>query len=121
MATSSRSASTCEPAHWLVKDGVVLASAEIAETRRHRAVGLLGRDGIDGVLVLDRVRSVHTFGMRFAIDVAFCDADGVVLRILTMRPGRACRPVWSARRALEAEAGAFGRWGVAVGERLELR
>ena len=43
---------------------------------RHRPVaGLLGRDGIEGALLLRPARSVHTLGMRFAIDVAFCDAD----------------------------------------------
>ena len=121
MATSSSSASTSDPAHWLVRGDVVLASAEVAGTRRQRARGLLGRDGIDGVLVLDGVRSVHTFGMRFPIDVAFCDVDGVVLRIITMRRRRVSRPVWAARRVLEAEAGAFRTWGGAAGDRLELK
>lgn len=121
METSSRSASTSEPTNWLVKDDVVLASAEVAGTRRLRARGLLGREGIDGVLVLPRVRSVHTIGMRFPIDVAFCDRDGVVIRSLTMSPGRVSRPVWRARWVVEAEAGAMRHWGIEVGERLELR
>lgn len=121
MATSSSSASTSEPAHWLVRGDVVLASAEVAGTRRRRARGLLGRDGIDGVLVLDGVRSVHTFGMRFPIDVAYCDSEGVVLRIVTMCRRRVSGPVWAARRVLEAESGAFAKWGVVAGDRLELR
>ena len=37
---------------WLVHDGRVLASAEVATTRAGRRRGLLGRDGIDGVLVI---------------------------------------------------------------------
>jgi len=121
MGTSSRSASTSEPAAWLLKDGVVLASAEVAASRGARAKGLLGRDGIDGVLVLDGVRSVHTFGMRFPIDVAFCDDGGRVLRIVTMRRARVSRPVRKAARALEAEAGAFAHWGIRCGDRIELR
>jgi uncharacterized membrane protein (UPF0127 family) len=121
MGTSSKSASTSEPACWLVKDGHVLASAEIASSRSDRARGLLGRDGVDGVMVFEKVRSVHTFGMRFTIDVAFCDRDGVVLRVVTLRKGRVTRFVRKAARTLEAEAGAFSAWGVAVGDRLELR
>jgi hypothetical protein len=104
-----------------VKDGQVLASAEMASGPSGRAKGLLGRDGIDGVMVFEKVRSVHTFGMRFTIDVAFCDREGVVVRLVTLRRGRVTRFVRRAHRVLEAEAGAFAAWGVAVGDRLELR
>jgi hypothetical protein len=121
MGTSSRSGSTSEPGCWLVKDGHVLASAEVAAGPRARARGLLGRDGVDGVMVFEGVRSVHTFGMRFAIDVAFCDESGVVVRLVTLPRGRVTRYVRRAARVLEADAGAFARWGVQVGDRLELR
>jgi uncharacterized membrane protein (UPF0127 family) len=58
--------------------------------------------------------------MRFAIDVAFCDRDDVVLRIATLAPGRLSPLVWRSAYVLEAEAGAFARWGLHVGDRLEL-
>ena len=74
---------------WLVRDGEVLATAEVAPDTRARRRGLLGRDAIDGVLVLRPCRHVHTFRMRFAIDVAFCDVNGVVLRTCTLAPGSA--------------------------------
>ena len=73
---------------WLVRDGEVLATAELAATRRERARGLLGRRGYEGALVFRKVRQVHTVGMRFTIDVAFCDGRGRVLRMVTMRPWR---------------------------------
>lgn len=106
---------------WLVSDGQVLAAAESPSGVQGRTRGLLGRDGIDGVMVLERCRNVHTFGMRFPIDVAFCDRDGVVVRVATLPPHRISPIVWRAARVLEAEAGAFDRWGVRVGDRLELR
>ena len=106
---------------WLVRDGQVLAAAEEPPRARGRARGLLGRDGIDGVMVLRPCRNVHTFGMRFAIDVAFCDRDDVVLRTTTLSPGRISPVVWRAAYVLEAEAGAFERWDVRVGDHLELR
>ena len=106
---------------WLVRAGEVLATAEIPKGRRGRARGLLGRDGITGVMVLRPCRNVHTFGMRFAIDVAFCDRDGVVRRVCTVPPGRVSPFVWSAAYVLEAEAGAFARWNLQVGDHLELR
>jgi uncharacterized membrane protein (UPF0127 family) len=106
---------------WLVRDVVVLAAAQLATTRRERGRGLLGRDGITGALVIRPCRQVHTVGMRFPIDVAFCDRDGVVLHAVTMRRWRISRPVWRAAFAVEAEAGAFERWDVRAGDRIELK
>ena len=106
---------------WLVCDGEVLATAELAATRRERARGLLGRRGYEGALVFRRVRQVHTVGMRFSIDVAFCDRQGRVLRMVTMRPWRVSRVVWKSALVIEAEAGAFERWGLRVGDHVEVK
>jgi uncharacterized membrane protein (UPF0127 family) len=105
---------------WLVADGRVLASVEIAEAYRTRAKGLMGRDGIDGALLIRPARSVHSFGMRFPIDVAFCDADLYVLDIVVLRPHRATLPRWRARSVIEAEAGAFEQWGLVAGSRVQV-
>lgn len=106
---------------WLLRDGEVLAAAVVADTWRARARGLLGRDGLQGALVLRPCRQVHTLGMRFAIDVAFCDRDGVVLRTRTLRPWRISPVVWRAAFAVEGEAGAFERWRLREGDRLEVK
>jgi len=106
---------------WLLRDGEVLASVEVAESRRARSRGLLGRDGVDGALLLRPCRSVHTVGMRFAIDVAFCDDDLRVLRVVTMPRHRLSRLVWRSRAVIEAEAGAFARWGLQPGDTLEVK
>jgi uncharacterized membrane protein (UPF0127 family) len=105
----------------LVCAGRVVAAAEVPGSARGRARGLLGRDGIEGVMVLRPCRHVHTFRMRFPIDVAFCDRAGTVLRVCTLAPGRLSPLVWRAAWALEAEAGAFARWGVTAGDRVEVR
>ncbi len=106
---------------WLVCDTRVLASAEVADTKATRSKGLLGRDGIDGAIVLRPCRQIHTIGMRFALDVAFLDAEGEVIRIVRMRRHRLGLPVVRARTVIEAEAGAFGRWGLHVGDVIEVR
>ena len=106
---------------WLVSDARVLASVESAESRRARRRGLLGRDGIDGALVIDQCRWVHTIGMRFPIDVAFIDDQGTVLKTAHMPRHRLGLPVARARRVVEAEAGAFARWGLCVGDTVEVR
>lgn len=106
---------------WLVCGDRVIASLEIASSRRERRKGLSGRDGIEGALLLERTRSVHSFGMRFPIDVAHCDSEMRVLRVATMRANRVGRVVPKARSVIEAEAGSFRRWGIAPGVELEIR
>jgi len=106
---------------WLLLDETVLASLDVADTARRRTRGLLGRDGIDGALLLTPARAVHTVGMRFPVDVAYCDRDLVVVRTCRMAPNRLGRPCLKAHSVLEAEAGAFAQWGVAPGVRLEVR
>jgi uncharacterized membrane protein (UPF0127 family) len=104
---------------WLLRDGEVLASLEVADTRAARRRGLLGRDGIEGALLLEPARSVHSLGMRFPIDVAWCDRDLRVLRIARLRRHGLTRSVLRAHAVLEAEAGSFARWNLAVGDQLE--
>jgi uncharacterized membrane protein (UPF0127 family) len=106
---------------WLVRGEEVLAAAEIAVTRKQRRRGLTCRDDVEGVLVIRPCRQVHTFRMRFPIDVAFCDRDGFVLHVGTVAPWRISRPVPRAYFALEARAGAFDRWKLVVGDIVEVR
>ena len=106
---------------WRVRDGEVLASLEIAEDRRARRRGLLGRDGIDGAMWLTPARAVHTMGMRFDLDIAFLDDELDVVAVVCMKRHRLGRPRPRARSVIEAEAGAFERWGLQVGDQLEVR
>lgn len=105
---------------WLVRDGEVLASVELADGRAARRKGLLGRDDFDGVLRL-KARTVHTIGMRFGIDAAFCDPDGTVRRIVTMAPWRVSRPGLRHTIVFEARAGTFREWNLRPGDCLEVR
>jgi len=106
---------------WLVLDEKVLATLEVADSVGGRTRGLLGRDGIEGALLLTPARSVHTIRMKFAIDVAFLDREHNVLRVVTMPPNRLGMPQWRARSVIEAEAGSFERWGLRTGDHVEIR
>ena len=107
---------------WLVTDDArVLASAEIAEARAARRKGLLGCDHLEGALVLRKCRWIHTIGMRFPIDVAYLDDEGVVIKTMQMHRNRVGVPVWRGDQVIEAEAGAFARWGLRVGDVIEVR
>ena len=106
---------------WLVSDGRVLASAEVAAGRAARRTGLLHRDGLDGAFVLRPCRWVHTVGMRFPLDVAYVADDDTVVKVVRMARHRVGAPVPKAAWVIEAEAGAFERWALAVGDAIELR
>lgn len=61
-----------------------------------RLLGLVGLRALpaDAGLLLPRTRSVHTFGMRCALDLVWLDRDGRVVRVdrgVRPRRLRACR------------------------------
>ena len=93
----------------------------IARTLKDRLKGLLGRDGLDGALLLRPCSSVHTARMRFSLDVAFLDGQLRVQAVRTLRPWRLSRPRPRTESVPEAQAGAFAMWGLAPGAQLDTR
>ncbi|MBT2385756.1 DUF192 domain-containing protein [Streptomyces sp. ISL-11] len=93
---------------------------EIAVSYRARTRGLLGRDGVEGALLLTPAAGVHTFRMRFPIDVAYLDRRLTVLAVRTMRPGLLGLPRLRSRHVLEAAAGSMERWGLRPGVRVAI-
>jgi uncharacterized membrane protein (UPF0127 family) len=85
-----------------------------------RMKGLLGRKSLaegEGILILP-APSIHTFFMRFPIDVVFLSKEGEVLKVAeNVRPWRA-RSCRGAHSVLELSAGETQRRGIAVGQRL---
>ncbi|MFB7468392.1 DUF192 domain-containing protein [Streptomyces sp. NPDC056224] len=104
----------------LLTVGTVTVPLEVAASYGARTRGLLGRDGIEGAMLLTPAASVHTFRMRFAIDVAYLGRDLDVLAVVTMPPGRLGLPRLRSRHVLEAEAGAMAGWGLRIGTTVNL-
>ena len=99
---------------------VLPGGVRIAEARgaRARLLGLALLAEIDAreALLLRRCRSVHTFGMRFAIDVVFLDERARVVGVRHhVAPGRIVR-CRRAAAALETRAGES--WRFVAGGRL---
>lgn len=96
-----------------------LETAFDSGTRRR---GLLGRAGLDegSALIIAPCSAIHTFFMRFAIDVAFVDRSGHVVR------GSRRIPPWrvglgiGAWAAIELPAGTLATTQTRPGDRLEL-
>ena len=93
----------------------VLASGGVVHEARTPGARLLGlallRELPEGhALLIPDGRSVHTFGMRFALDVAFVDGAGRPLRVERAVPRRrllACRGAFA---VIEARAGEIDRF-----------
>ncbi|MEZ5134377.1 MAG: DUF192 domain-containing protein [Acidimicrobiales bacterium] len=104
-----------------MRDAEVLAPLELATTRRARP-GLLGRDGIEGALLLRPARSVHTVGMPSPSTWPTAAWRATRSRCCGWRRCvRRRRAGLAGRRGPRAAAGALGTWGVSTGDRLDVR
>ena len=93
----------------------------VAESARERMVGLLGREGLadDDALWIVPCNSIHTWFMRFALDVVFLDPEGRVLRVAACVPPFRMRLQREARSVIELPAGRAAAVGIVPGEKLE--
>lgn len=96
---------------------------EAAHTLWRRTVGLLGRAGLaarEG-LWIKPCDSIHTMGMRFAIDVVFLDRRGRVVKVVEkLRPFRLVFPVATAISVVELPAGAVAQTGTQEGDMISI-
>jgi len=104
-----------------MNDGTVACErCVIADSMLARMRGLLGRQSLapeEGIL-LRPASSVHTWFMRFTIDVVFLDRNLIVLRVAPrLRPWRAAWR-WRAAAVLELAAGESERRGIRAGDSL---
>lgn len=103
--------------------GAVIADrVAVAATHATRAVGLLNRSGLEpgeGLWIVPS-RGVHTFWMRFTIDVVALDQGGVVIdRVAHLKPWRMRLPRRGTAGVLELPAGTLDRSGTRLGHRIE--
>jgi uncharacterized membrane protein (UPF0127 family) len=103
--------------------GAVLASnVLVADTPRSRRIGLLRHEALEpgNGLWIYPTQAVHTFGMRFPIDVVFMDRRLRVRRVYQgLRPFRLTSFVWGARSVLELASGSVAGTGTAIGDELQ--
>jgi uncharacterized membrane protein (UPF0127 family) len=100
----------------------VALEVDVAITRAARRRGLLGREslGPNEGLLLSPCKAVHTFGMRFPIDVIFIDRDGRAVRIVrSLAPWRMSMSA-RAKAVIELAAGQAAAADIQVGDLLYL-
>ena len=81
-----------------------------------RLRGLAGLHALapDAGLHFARTRAIHTFGMRFALDVLWLDAAGGVVEVVRDVPPRRHRACRRARSCVEVAAGSGDRFASAL-------
>jgi uncharacterized protein len=90
----------------------------VVQSLGRRLKGLLGRRALsqDEGLMLEPAAAVHTWFMRFPIDVVFLDGDGRILRVVdSLGPWRLVARR-GAKSALQLPAGAIARCDLQVGD-----
>ncbi len=111
---------------WVLRNarhsGIVARTIETAFDSPTRNRGLLGRSslGDDRALILAPCSSIHTFFMQFAIDVAFVDREGQVLRVRKAVGPWRLQVAFRAFAVIELASGRLDRSDTRIGDRLHV-
>jgi len=104
--------------------GICLAdNLVLANTALKRLRGLMGRKGlsVNEALWLRPCNSIHTFWMRFAIDVLFLDRQLRIVKLVeNLRPFRLTLPATRAASVIELPAHAIARHHLRLGDELRV-
>ena len=105
------------------KNIVLVEAVEDAKSLWSRMRGLLGRESLpaEQALWIRPCDSVHTFFMKFTIDVVFVDDRLVVRKVVRhVRPWRLILPVWKAHSVFELAEGRASQDRVTEGDQLHV-
>jgi uncharacterized membrane protein (UPF0127 family) len=102
--------------------GIIARRVELAVDSASRRRGLLGRDSFaeGSTLIIAPCNSIHTFFMRFDIDVLFVARDGRVLKTCTAMPARRIAFSFGAFAAVELPAGTLEQVETRAGDTVAL-
>ena len=95
----------------------------VADSFFRSLVGLMGRTGLDvghGLWIVP-CKSVHTFWMRFPIDVVFLDKHHRVIHLVeSLRPFRVSKHLSRAGSVIELPVGAIRTTGTQIGDEIRI-
>ena len=119
-ATQKRAARTQREVRNLRTQSIVASCVEVADRGPARTRGLLGRQSLgegEGLWIVP-CEAVHTFGMRFAIDLVFLDRRNIVRKVRSSVPPGRLSGCLRARSVLELAAGTLQNTPVRPGDTL---
>ena len=97
----------------------------VAGTHWSRLCGLMGKDAAsfpsgDGLWIIPS-RGVHTFAMKFPIDILYLDADKLVVHVeLNLKPWRVAPVSMRTASVLELPGNTLKSSGTAIGDEIEI-
>jgi uncharacterized membrane protein (UPF0127 family) len=91
---------------------------ETADTFLKKLIGLIGKKGLSNKgLMIPSCSSIHTFFMRFSIDILFLDKTGKVIKLIEgLHPYRITLPVLSVKNVIELPEGTIKRLNIKTGD-----
>ena len=90
----------------------------LAKTFLSRFIGLMfiHKESFCGALLIPKCSSIHTFFMRFCIDVVFLDKTNTVVRVIkNLKPWRVVALVSFAKSVVELKPGFADKYGIKEG------
>ncbi|MGH9428921.1 MAG: DUF192 domain-containing protein, partial [Terriglobia bacterium] len=95
----------------------------VADSFFRSLIGLMGRPGLEaghGLWIVP-CQSVHTFWMRFPIDVVFLDQHHTVIHLVeSLRPFRISKHLSKASSVIELPVGAIRATGTQMGDEIQI-
>lgn len=102
---------------------VLVPQLEVAVDSAARKKGLLGRDGLaaGAALLIAPTNAVHTFFMRFPIDIVFAARDGTIVKVRRAVPPWRMAAAWRGYAVIELMAAGAEFCHLTVGRRISVR
>ena len=107
------------------KKNILVTELELAQTLKTRVIGLMGRKSLpegSGLLIKRSGNSIHTFFMKFPIDLVFVSSQGQVKHVVkNMKPWKiVVAPLLLPTDCLELPAGTIEKTGTSIGDILSV-
>jgi len=102
---------------------VLAEAADVADTSAKRRTGLLKHTSLepgDGLWIVP-CEAVHSFGMKFTIDVIYLDRKRKVKKVRSEMVPRRISGCLTAHSVLELPAGTIARTGTQAGDQVEIK
>ena len=101
---------------------IVLKKIKRAESMFARGIGVIGWEdfGDYNGLFLINTNSIHTYFVRFPLDLVFVDKELTVVKLVkNLKPFRLSPIVWESKHVLEMPAGSIEKFSIKTGNKLD--
>lgn len=101
-----------------------LIHVETADSLWAKTLGVIGKKnfGSNAGLLLTGTNAIHTFFVRFPLDLVFLGEDYKVVKLVkNLKPWSFSPIVWAAKHTLEMPSGSIDKHNLAVGDTLQLK